>query len=37
MITVKPNRRQCHRVRPANRDRKARQLINFYDLDRCPF
>lgn len=33
---VKSNRLQLDRVRPASRDRRARQLIDFYDLDRCP-
>ena len=34
--TVKPNHLQLDRVRPASRDRRARQVLDFYDLDRCP-
>lgn len=34
---IKSNHLQRYRVRPASRDRRVRQLLDFYDLDRCPF
>lgn len=36
IIKIKSNHPQFDRVHPASRDRRARQLIDFYDLDYRP-